>query len=74
MSTESILHQALAMPEAARAEIAQRLLASLGEPNQAEIEQLWISEAEHRAAEIDDGKVALVSAEEASRQVREVLG
>lgn len=73
MNTESIENQALAMPEAARADLAQKLLASLGEPSEHEISQLWLQEAERRAAEIDSGKVTLISAEEASRQVRDIL-
>jgi hypothetical protein len=46
------------------------LLDSLDEPSDADIQDLWLAEAQRRAAEIDGGTVELVSGEELDRQVQ----
>ena len=53
-----------------RAALARWLLQSLEELSETEIEALWIAEAERRLAEMESGKVAPVSAEDAFRRAR----
>lgn len=63
---ESVLN----LPLRERAQLAFRLLESLDQPDESEVRQLWLVEAQRRADEIDQGKVQLVSAEELDRQVQ----
>ena len=51
-----------------RAELAGRLLLSLEEPSDSEIERLWLDEAERRLDEFRKGKAQSVSAEEVFRR------
>ena len=51
-----------------RAILARRIVESLDELSESEIEALWIEEAERRLDELERGQVAEVSAEEAMRR------
>ena len=51
-----------------RAELAQRLLASLDDAPASEIEKLWIEEAERRLREFREGKTKGIPAEEVFRK------
>ena len=46
------------------------LLDSLDEPSDANIQQIWLKEAQKRADEIDSGKAELVSGDELNTQVQ----
>jgi putative addiction module component (TIGR02574 family) len=70
---ESIEREALHLPTSDRAKLAQRLLLSLDDLTEAELDQLWLDEAERRACEIDQGLVNLIPAEEVSRKARTLL-
>ena len=70
MTIDEIRHQALALPLDQRALLAEQLLSSLDAPSEGEISELWLAEAERRAAEIDRGDVTLVSGEELDLQVQ----
>jgi putative addiction module component (TIGR02574 family) len=61
MSSDAIrlLDEALQLPEQDRAELALRLLDSVGEPTD-QVETAWIEEAKRRLAEIDRGEVHTV--------------
>lgn len=74
MDATTIENEALNLPLADRAKLAQRLLLSLEELSESEVEEAWLDEAERRALEIDEGLVQLVPAEEVSRKARELLG
>ncbi len=63
---EPVLH--LLMQE--RARLAHKLLESLDLPSEGEIGQGWVREAQHRAEEIDLGKVQLISSDELEHQVQ----
>ena len=65
-----IAKQALHLPVKERAKLARRLLVSLDVVTKGEADKLWLSEAERRGREIDEGKVELVSAEELDRRIR----
>jgi putative addiction module component (TIGR02574 family) len=73
MDIETIRREALTLPPEVRAELAEQLLSSLEPLSDAEIEQLWFSEAARRAAEIDSGKAKRYSADEVRAQARSLL-
>ncbi len=53
--------------------LAHKLLGSLDEPSEANAGELWLDEAERRAADIDSGAVQLVPSNEVSRKARALL-
>jgi putative addiction module component (TIGR02574 family) len=65
-----VLKEALSLPPAERAEIAERLLSSLDPPTQKAIDVLWGIEAEERLDAFERGEIKAVSA----KQVFERLG
>lgn len=73
MNTETIEHTVLNLPMQQRAELAHKLLLSLEDQDEDEIAEAWRVEALRRSAEIDDGSVKTISAEEASAAVRLLL-
>ena len=56
-----------------RATLAKRLVESLDELSPAEIEALWVEEAERRLDELEQGVVAEVPAEVALRRARAAI-
>ncbi|MGR8998558.1 MAG: addiction module protein [Gammaproteobacteria bacterium] len=73
MDTVTIEREALHLPVSERAKLAHKLLLSLEDMSESEIEAAWLDEAERRAREIDQGLVRLISAEEVSRKARNLL-
>ncbi len=73
MTFEIIEHEALCLPEAERAKLAQKRLLSLDAHGDRETEQQWRIEADRRARELDSGKVKPVPAEEVRRKARALL-
>jgi hypothetical protein len=73
MDTATIEKEALHLPLPARAALAHKLLESLEALSETEAEQLWLDEAERRAAEIDNGTVQLAPSDEVSRKARTLL-
>jgi len=53
-----IEEQALKLPSSERAVLAHRLIASLDETDEAEIERLWVEEAERRYQEYKKGRIS----------------
>lgn len=72
--SKSILEAALSLSADERAEIAERLMFSLDDQHQAEIEAAWDAELQRRADEVDRGDVALIPGDEAMRRLRERKG
>ncbi|MHB9024861.1 MAG: addiction module protein [Armatimonadota bacterium] len=62
--------QALRLPAHERASLAERLIASLDELDDAEIEQLWVKEAERRYQAYKEGKISARPAEDVMRDAR----
>ena len=60
--------EVLGLPDQDRARILERLIASF-EPS-LPAERAWISEAQRRRQEVNDGKVAMVPGDEALARVR----
>lgn len=73
MNPTTIEREALHLPALDRAKLAHKLLLSLEDMSEPEIEEAWLDEAERRAAEIDQGLVQLIPAEEVSRKARALL-
>jgi len=56
MSTEELLAEALRLPRAERARVAEELLSSLEEPAD-EVAAAWAAELERRSREIAEGRI-----------------
>jgi putative addiction module component (TIGR02574 family) len=63
--------QALKLSTPERARLAERLIASLDED--AEIEEAWAAEVDHRISEIESGRVQMIPAADAIARARESL-
>ncbi len=70
MKVEELMREALTLDAASRASMAHELLNSLESLADAEVEQLWIEEAQRRSAEIDAGAAQTLSAEESLARAR----
>ena len=55
LSYEQLAEEAMKLPSAAKAKLARQLLASLEPLSEAEIDRLWLDEAERRDRELDAG-------------------
>jgi len=71
MSTRGaeVLKEALSLPPAERAEIAERLLSSLDLPTQRKLDEMWANEAEDRLDAFDRGEIEAISAERVLEQL-----
>ncbi len=67
---EKVLRAALSLPEADRADIADRLLLSLDASSQREIDALWAQEAESRIEAYDRGEIEVIPGKEVFAAVR----
>lgn len=67
----SLEGEALKLPPEERAALADHLLASLA--TERDIDDAWATEVEHRIAEIEAGRMALVPAEQAIARAKQAL-
>ncbi len=65
--------KALRLPRRERARLAQRLISSLDPKVDADVEKLWLREAELRLRELKSGKIAGIPAEKVIRKARSSL-
>jgi hypothetical protein len=70
MTIEQVETEALKLDPKARANLAEKLLRSLDEMSDEDIEQLWAEEAVRREAEVDSGTASLRDAEDVFRDAR----
>ena len=63
-------NEALKLKPAARAELAEKLLRSLEDLSDEDIERLWAEEAVRRDAELDSGTATMRDAEDVFRDAR----
>ena len=70
MNSTAIEQSVLGLPKLERAHLVHLLLDSLDSPSDTDIQDIWLSEARRRAADIDAGKVSLVSREQLEREVQ----
>jgi putative addiction module component (TIGR02574 family) len=68
---EQITQQALALPADVRAELAEKLWASLEGAEQAEIDKAWAEEADRRMKAIEAGEMEVVDGSEIRKLLRE---
>ncbi len=59
-----VLKEALSLPPAERAELAERLMSSLDPPSQERIDLLWGGEAEERLDAFDRGEIKAIPAKQ----------
>jgi len=70
MTSKQVENEALKLNLEARAELAQKLLASLEDLSEEELERLWAKEAVRRDAELDTGAATLRDAEDVFRDAK----
>ena len=70
MTTEQVENEALKLTPEARAGLAEKLLRSLEDLSDEDIERLWAEEAIRRNAEIDSGTASMRDAENVFRDAR----
>ena len=70
MTINEVEAAALSLDLSGRAALAEKLLRSLEDPSQEEIEQLWAEEALRRDEELDAGKATARDGEEVLRELR----
>ena len=70
MTTEQVENEALKLKPEARAELAEKLLRSLEDLSDEDIERLWAEEALRRDAELDAGTASMRDAEDVFRDAR----
>jgi putative addiction module component (TIGR02574 family) len=63
----------LKLPRGERARLAQRLILSLDQEVDADVEKLWLQEAERRLGELKSGKVAGIPAPKVIRKARATI-
>ncbi|MEH2245318.1 addiction module protein [Nostoc sp.] len=73
VSVEQIMKEALALPSAARALLAEKLVESLEFDLDETLQMLWTDEAKKRRDEVRSGTVSPISGEEALARVRQLL-
>jgi putative addiction module component (TIGR02574 family) len=72
---EKWLNAALELPPGKRAEIAARLLESLDEVEDDDVDQAWAAEIERRCAALDSGEAVTIDWNEFRAQIeREIFG
>lgn len=70
MTTSEVEAAALALDLEARARLAEKLLRSLEELSEEEVERLWAEEALRRDEELDSGSATARDGEEVFRDIR----
>jgi putative addiction module component (TIGR02574 family) len=71
--TRELESKALRLPRRERARLAQRLISSLDPNADADVETLWLQEAERRLAELKSGRTAGIPADKVIRKARSAL-
>ncbi|WP_234571289.1 addiction module protein [Rhodohalobacter sp. 614A] len=70
---KKIQHSALELDEKHRAELAKKLINSLDQQIDEDVEEAWLDEIKLRKAEIKSGKVTPISGQEVHKAARELL-
>ena len=65
-----VFEEALSLPSDERVSLVEKLLTSLNLPIQAEIDRLWVEEAERRVSQIERGDVELIPGDEVFAKIR----
>jgi hypothetical protein len=70
MTIKQVEIEALKLNAQARAELAEKLLKSLEELSDEEIEKLWVEEAVRRDADLDSGTASMRDADDVFKDAR----
>jgi len=70
MTTEQVENEALKLKPEARADLAEKLLRSLEDLSDEDVERLWAEEAVRRDAELDAGTASMRDVEDVLRDIR----
>lgn len=70
---EKVIAETMQLNLEDRAQLAGKLLLSLDEPTESEVERLWLDEAARRLAEFRQGKVKGVPADDVFRRALDEL-
>ena len=74
LTVEQLAQQAMELPPAARADLAERLMESIDFSSDKELQQLWSAEANRRLEELRSGRVQPIPGEDVIAEVRRVVG
>ena len=66
--SDELLAKAMKLILEERAQLARKLLLSLDEPSESEVERLWMEETERRLREFREGKTKGIPADEVFRR------
>ena len=72
-TSEEIFRDAVALPPDVRAELTERLIASLAEDISPEISSAQLAEVRRRIAQVETGEAELIPGDEALARVRSLL-
>ena len=74
LTVEQLTNEAMQLPAASRAELAEKLVGSLDFADSDDIQKRWIEEAIRRRDEIRSGEVKSIPGDEVLAEVRRSLG
>jgi putative addiction module component (TIGR02574 family) len=69
-NSAKVISNALSLPPRSRAKLAERLLESLDDPRQKEVDRLWADEVESRIDAYERGQLKAIFGEEVFRQLK----
>lgn len=69
-NSTKVVNDALSLPPKSRAKLAEKLLESLDDPRQREIDRLWAEKAEARINAYEKGDIKAVPGKEVFRRLR----
>lgn len=72
-TTEEIFHDAVALPSDVRAELTERLIASLAKDVSPEIASAQLTEVRRRIIQVESAEAELIPGDEALARVRSLL-
>ena len=72
-TSEEVFQDAVALPPEVRAELTERLIASLAEDVAPEITSAQLAEVRRRIAQVESGEATLIPGDEALARVRNLL-
>ena len=68
--SQAIVEQALKLSPTERAEVAEKLIVSLDEVPETDVEQAWQEEIQKRLAQVDRGEVELIDSDTVMAELR----
>ncbi len=74
LTFDEVSREALQLPAASRAELAEQLVESLDFPEDEEHRAAWANEATRRLEEIRSGKVKTIPGDQVIAEVRRIVG